>query len=116
MTEKRFNAGYLADMLDALGKASMEQALYYYTRAESDPAGDDWLFAQLGREDLFFLLHRVLRRQDIAHPWLYARCREVEQAPDNHLDLWSREHYKSTIITFGLTIQDILRDPEITCG
>ena len=114
--EERYNAQYLRDMLIALDSASMEEAVAYYERAEQDAAGDDWLFAELGRADLFYLLLKVLRRHDIGHPWLYARCREIEKAPDNYLDLWAREHYKSTIITFGLTVQDILRDSEVTVG
>ena len=66
--------------------------------------------------DLYYLLVKVCRRHDMLHPWVLARCREVEQEPNNCLDLWSREHYKSTIITFGLSIQDILKDPEVTIG
>lgn len=44
----------------------------------------------------------------MAKQWLLDRCKEVEIAPNNHLDLWARNHYKSTIITFGKSLQDIL--------
>ena len=35
-------------------------------------------------------------------------CREVQANPNGYIDIWSREHYKSSLITFGKTIQDIL--------
>lgn len=38
---------------------------------------------------------------------------EVQASPDGHLDIWAREHFKSSIVTFTLTIQDIIKDPEI---
>ncbi len=62
----------------------------------------------LARTDLYFLLRYLLNRTDIERQWLFERCKEVSESPDGHLDLWAREHYKSTLITFGKTIQDIL--------
>ncbi|GAB5471430.1 MAG: hypothetical protein Kilf2KO_44600 [Rhodospirillales bacterium] len=69
---------------------------------------------QLCREDLYFLLRYALGRSDADNDFVFRRCREVQTSPDGHLDLWAREHFKSTIITFAKTIQDVLRDPEVT--
>ncbi|MDR1359982.1 MAG: hypothetical protein LBJ82_03280 [Deltaproteobacteria bacterium] len=84
-------------------------ALYAAARTDADVRA-------LLSGDLFFLLLVGLGRKDIDDDFLYARCREVQRNPDGYIDLWARGHYKSTIITLGLSIQEILRDPEITVG
>lgn len=63
---------------------------------------------RLIRTDLYYLLRYVLGRTDMEHPWLLARIREVQDEPDGYLDLWGRDHRKSTVITYGKTLQDIL--------
>lgn len=63
---------------------------------------------RLIRTDLYYLLRYVMNRKDMEHPWLMARIREVQNQPDGFLDLWARDHRKSTIITYAKTIQDIL--------
>lgn len=97
----------------------MAEAIRYWDEAQKLARQKDrpeQAVRALAQADLFYLLVNVCRRTDMLHDFAFQRCREVEASPDGHLDLWAREHYKSTIITFGLTIQSILKDPDITFG
>lgn len=97
----------------------IEQAIGFYKdvhKQKLTPLKMKAVKRRLIRNDLFYLLVYICGRVDLVHPWTYARCREVQAHPNGDLDLWAREHGKTSIISFGKTIQDILIDPEITIG
>lgn len=93
---------------------NMDQCIAMYRGVHADK--DNETMRHLAQTDLFYLLVCVLHRLDAMHPWIFDRCREVQAEPNGMLDLWSRAHYKSTIITFALSIQEILNNPEVTIG
>lgn len=106
-------------MLPSWLPKTLPEAIQYYREIKSSACTEDTLKAlerKLILGDLFYLLVYACRRKDMLHPWLFDRCREVQADPDGHLELWARDHYKSTIQSFGKVIQDILENPEITIG
>jgi phage terminase large subunit-like protein len=78
----------------------------------------------LAKNDLYYLLRYELSTKyakDYAegkplldHDFLFERCREVQAEPNGFLDLWARYHFKTTIITFGLSMQTMICNPEST--
>lgn len=67
-------------------------------------------------DDLFFIIHFVMLCDHANKPFVVAACQEVENGPiTNTLDLWAREHYKTTVGTAEM-IQRILRTPEKCTG
>ena len=112
----RNDLGAVSEALRGLG---MREAIAYWDALEGEGKALGKLsevVRLLCRADLFYLLVRVCRRTDMLNDFAFDRCREVEANPNGFLDLWAREHFKSSIITFGLTIQDILKNPDITIG
>lgn len=111
------NTEFIRQAVEWLHKdATFDEALDFYEDMAKDPACDNWTVAELGKKDRFFLLVCLFNRMDFLHPWLYERTREVEANTDECLDLWARDHRKSTVITYAGSIQEILNDPEITIG
>jgi hypothetical protein len=97
---------------------------YNYTRIFEDIASKKvdeqkahgWL-KYLCLEDLWFMIYFILKVEPANHPWVVAACREVEDGPDDMtLELWAREHFKSTIFTIGETVQKMLKNPESRVG
>lgn len=72
-------------------------------------------FRQLILDDLFFVVYFIMEIPPANHPFIVDMCKKVEDGPKtNTLDIWAREHFKSTIITVGETVQEIVRNPEKT--
>ena len=96
--------------------AEFNSVIKAYADCHRDPNIDDSFIRTLGQLDRYYLGVFLCNRHDMLHPWIYERCREVEEQRDSRLDLWARFHYKSSIITFLGTIQEVLCNPNITIG
>jgi len=104
----RYKYNYEALMTEAVGR---------------DKDYQDSMFRQLILNDLWFVVYFIVKpfaegnHKSFNHPFLVRACREVQSGPkDCTLDMWARFHYKTSIITIGETLQDMLRKPEEAVG
>ncbi len=81
------------------------------------------IIRELVRNDLWAIVYFIKGVQSANHPFVVKLCHEIEDStPDgglSHTDTfhnYAREHFKSTVITEGLTIKRIMNDPSCTTG
>jgi len=89
-----------------------EMAEWLNTQMESNEGKAIDLLYGMGIEDLFFMMYFFLNILPINDPWLVPKIYEIQDNHNDTLDLWSRETFKSTTLTYGLPIQDIIKNPE----
>jgi hypothetical protein len=67
-------------------------------------------YRELFFNDLWFVVYFILKVPPANHPWVVDVCKEVQQGPKNRtLDLWAREHFKTTILTTAEPIQNRIK-------
>jgi hypothetical protein len=95
------------------GAAYSHDYLAYLAAAKAAGMTNEAALAELFRKSLWFLVYFGMRVSIANHPWWIRCCRDVQRGPKSHtLDLWAREHGKTTIITQGETIRQLLLNPE----
>ena len=73
------------------------------------------MLRELILNDLWFIVYFVMEIPPANAPFVVEACKIVEDGPQTKtLDIWAREHFKSTIITQAETVQAIVKDPEST--
>src|SRR4030042_1395390 len=111
------NRKHAITIAEFLKTATHKQAVRIYAELARDPNLHPVVLAEIGLRDRFFLFTVILKMtRQLQEPWLYARFREVEHDPDGCLDIWAREHYKSSAITYCGSIQELAKNPNITIG
>ena len=84
---------------------------------QEDPQSERRLLRELILSDLFFVVNFILRIPRSNHPFIVDACRDVQEGPRSHtLDVWAREHFKTSILSVAEGIQRVLNDRELTVG
>lgn len=69
---------------------------------------------EMSKIDFFFFSRWVMQRTLADHPFMIARCYDIQEKNKNIQDLWPRGHFKSTFITCDFTLWELIDNPNNT--
>lgn len=74
------------------------------------------LYRNIMQQDLWFFVYFVMKNPLANHPFIVQACREIQKETGDSLEVWARDHLKTTIITVARTCQQVLINPEERIG
>lgn len=81
----------------------------------NDEFGYLGLVRDISRADFWFFCFFCLDLP-VAHPYLMARCFEIQKKKQQTIDLWARESWKSTLLSHALVLWELIQSPEERIG
>lgn len=100
---------------------AVHKATYRYNYPEifayiaANPGKARGVLRSITKNDRFFIVHFIMNIPKANHPFIVDRCNMCQDGRQSGtVDIWAREHFKSTIQTVAGTIQRILNNPECT--
>lgn len=64
------------------------------------------------QDDLWFFVYFAMKNPLANHPFIVEACKEIQAEDGDSLEVWARDHLKTTIISVGRQCQKVLNDPE----
>lgn len=101
---------WLADEIERSNNFTKEQ------RAAEPLVNELNLYRNMMQQSLWFFVFFAMKNPLANHPFIVNACRDVEREQGDSLEVWARDHLKTTIISVGRQCQKILNDPERRIG
>ena len=80
------------------------------------PANELNMYRNYMQRDLFFFVYFVMKNPLANHPFIVEECKRIQKQKGDSLEVWARDHLKTTIISVGKQCQKVLNNPERRIG
>lgn len=114
--QARSDCKYGVNFYKLMDKIERIRSLSKEERAKNPLENEYNLYANVIQQNLFFFVYFVMKNPLANHPFIIEACKEIQNEKEDTLEVWARDHLKTTIISVARTCQKIFNDPERRIG
>lgn len=114
--QKRSDCNYRSDYYIIMGEIEKARKLSPEERKANPLFNEINIYRNLIQRDLWALVYFVMKNPLANHPFVVEACREIQREQNDSLEVWARDHLKTTIISVARPLQKVLNNPERRIG